>query len=315
MLRYGLLRYAVRRLAYAAIVVWGAFTGAFFLLYIVPGDAAGGLTMGASGGDVEQLLAEQRELLGLDRPVLVQYGDALSGAVLGDFGDSLYQRRPAVEVFFEAFPATLQLAFLGLALAVVLGVALSVVIELTDWRWLRELLVSLPPVAVSLPPFLVALVLVQVVAFRLGWIDAFGDQTFLGLLVASLSIAVAGGGTISQLLTANLRGALTSPYVETARSWGLSRFDVVVRHALRNASLPVITALGTLIGVMVGGTVLTETVFSRPGIGRLVVDSVNGRDMPVVLVAVTVSALIFVTVNFVVDLVYPVVDKRIRLEG
>jgi peptide/nickel transport system permease protein len=133
--------------------------------------------------------------------------------------------------------------------------------------------------------------------------------------VASLSIAVAGGGTISQLLTANLRGALTSPYIETARSWGLSRFDVVVRHALRNASLPVITALGTLIGVMVGGTVLTETVFSRPGIGRLVVDSVNGRDMPVVLVAVTVSALIFVTVNFVVDLVYPVVDKRIRLEG
>ncbi|GAB2455799.1 ABC transporter permease [Xylanimonas ulmi] len=310
-----MVRYVFERLGYAAIVVWGAFTGAFFLLYIVPGDAAGGLTMGASGGDVEKLLAEQRQLLGLDRPVLVQYWDALSGAVNGDFGDSIYQRRPAVDVFFEAFPATLQLAFLGLALAVVLGVTLSVVIELTSWRWLRETLVSLPPVAVSLPPFVVALLLVQVVAFKLGWIDAFGDKTLLGLLVASLSIAVAGGGTVAQLLTANLRGALSSPYIESARNWGLSRFDVVVRHALRNAALPVITALGTLIGVMVGGTVLTETVFSRVGVGRLIVDSVNGRDMPVVLIAVTVSALIFVTVNFVVDLIYPVVDKRIRMEA
>jgi peptide/nickel transport system permease protein len=310
-----MVRYVLERLGYAVIVVWGAFTGAFFLLYIVPGDAAGGLTMGASGGDVEKLLAEQRQLLGLDRPVLVQYWDALYGALTGDFGDSIYQRRPAVDVFFEAFPATLQLAFLGLALAVVLGVTLSVVIELTSWRWLRETLVSLPPVAVSLPPFVVALLLVQAVAFKLGWIDAFGDKTVLGLLVASLSIAVAGGGTVAQLLTANLRGALSSPYIESARNWGLSRFDVVVRHALRNASLPVITALGTLIGVMVGGTVLTETVFSRVGVGRLIVDSVNGRDMPVVLIAVTVSALIFVTVNFVVDLIYPVIDKRIRMEA
>ncbi|MFE5307994.1 ABC transporter permease [Isoptericola sp. NPDC056573] len=310
-----MVRYSLRRLAYAVVVVWGAFTGAFFLLYVVPGDAAGGLTMGASGGDIETLLAEQRELLGLDRPVLVQYWDALSGAVTGDFGQSLYQRRPAVDVFFESFPATLQLAFVGLALAVLLGVSLAVVIELTSWRWMRELLISLPPVAVSLPPFMVALVLVQVVAFRLGWIDAFGDDSFLGLLVASLSIAVAGGGTIAQLLTANLRGALSSPYIETARSWGLSRFDVVVRHALRNAALPVVTALGTLVGVMVGGTVLTETVFARLGVGRLIVDSVNGRDMPVVLIAVTVSALIFVTVNFLVDLVYPVIDKRIRLDG
>lgn len=308
-------RYSMQRLAYAVVVLWGAFTAAFFLLYVVPGDAAGGLTMGASGGDIEELLAEQRELLGLDRPVIVQYWDALSGALTGDFGQSLYQRRPAVDVFFGSFPATLQLAFLGLALAVLLGVSLAVIIELTRWRWMRELLISLPPVAVSLPPFMVALVLVQVAAFRLGWIDAFGDGSFLGLLVASLSIAVAGGGTIAQLLTANLRGALSSPYVETARSWGLSRFDVVVRHALRNAALPVVTALGTLVGVMVGGTVLTETVFARLGVGRLIVDSVNGRDMPVVLVAVTVSALIFVTVNFLVDLVYPVIDKRIRLDG
>lgn len=309
-----MVRYALRRLGYAVIVVWGAFTGAFFLLYVVPGDAAGGLTRGG-GDDVAAVLAEQRELLGLDRPVWEQYADALGSALTGDFGDSLYQRRPAVDVFFESFPETLKLAGLGLLLAIVIGVAIAVLVELANWRWLREALVSMPPVMVALPPFMVALVLIQVAAFKLGWINAFGDTSAAGLFFASLSIAVAGGGQIAQLLTANLRGALSSPYVHTARNWGLSRFDLVVRHALRNATLPVLTALGTLVGVMVGGTVLTETVFSRLGIGRLVVDAVNGRDMPVVLVAVTVSALIFVTVNFVVDLLYPLVDKRIRLES
>src|SRR5690606_12249676 len=310
-----MVRYALRRLAYAVVVVWGAFTGAFFLLYIVPGDAAGGLTLGADGGDVEKLLAEQRALLGLDRPLYVQYFDALGSALRGDFGESIYQRRPATEVFFESFGQTLQLAFLGLLLAVLIGVTLSVVIELIDWRWARELLISLPPVAVSLPPFIVALVLVQVCAFQLQWIKAFGDKTWAGLLIASLSIAVAGGGQISQLLTVNLRAALTSPYIETARNWGLSRFDLVVRHALRAAALPVVTALGTTIGVMVGGAVLTGTVFSRLGVGRLIVNAVEGRDMPIVLIAVTASALIFVTVNLVVDLIYPVIDKRIRLDA
>lgn len=307
--------YALRRLAFAVIVIWGAFTGAFLLLYIVPGDAAGGLTFGADGADIERLLAEQRELLGLDRPVHVQYFDALTGAVQGDFGTSIYQKRPAVEIYFESFSHTLSLAFTGLVLAVILGVTLSVVIELTNWRWLREVLVSLPPVAVSLPPFLVALLLLQLTAFRLGWINAVGDRSIAGLLVASLSLAVAGAASISQLLTANLRAALTSPYVETARNWGLSRFDIVVRHALKNAALPVITALGTTVGAMMGGTVLTETVFSRLGVGRLVVDAVNGRDMPIVLIAVTVSAVVFVIVNLLVDLVYPVIDKRIRLDS
>ncbi|MGN2641688.1 ABC transporter permease [Nocardia takedensis] len=310
-----LVRYVLRRLAYAVVVVWGAFTGAFFLLYIVPGDAAGGLTLGADGGDIERMLAEQRELLGLNRPLYVQYFDALFSALRGDFGDSIYQRRPATDIFFESFGQTVQLAFLGLFLAVLLGVTLSVVIELIDWKWARELLISLPPVAVSLPPFIVALVGVQIFAFQLGWIKAFGDKTTLGLVIASLSIAVAGGGQISQLLTVNLRAALDSPYIETARNWGLSRFDLVVRHALRAASLPVVTALGTTVGVMVGGTVLTETVFSRLGVGRLIVDAVEGRDMPIVLIAVTASALIFVTVNLVVDLIYPVIDKRIRLDA
>lgn len=309
----GFLRYLGKRLLYGVLVLWGAFTASFFLLYILPGDAAGALTLGADG-DVEQAMAEQRELLGLDRPVYEQYWSALTGALRGDFGTSIFQRRPATDVYFEAFGPTLQLASTGLLLALILGVGLSVLIELIDWKWARELLLSLPAVAVAVPPFWIGLLLLQLFAFQFGIINSAGDMSFAGLLVASLGLAIPGAGAISQLLTVNLRGALTSPYVETVRNWGLRRGAVVLRHALRNSLLPVITSFGTTVGIMFGGTVLTETVFSRQGVGRVIVDAVDGRDTPVVLVCVTVSAVIFVVVNFIVDALYPLIDKRIALE-
>ena len=308
------VRYLGKRLVSGIVVLWGAFTASFFLLYILPGDAAGALTFGAEGDDIQALIAEQRELLGLDRPVLVQYFDALWGALRGDFGDSIYQRRPATELYFDAFGPTMQLAATGLVLAVILGVGLSVLIELIDWTWARETLLSLPAIAVAVPPFWIGLLLLHLFAFQLGLISATGNSGVLGLLVASLSLAIPGAGGISQLLTANLRGALTSPYIETVRNWGLGQRGVVIRHALRNSLLPVITSFGTTVGLMIGGTVLTETVFSRLGVGRVIVEAVDGRDTPVVLVCVTVSAAIFVTVNFVVDALYPLIDKRIALE-
>lgn len=308
------LRYLAKRFGYGVVVLWGAFTASFFLLYVLPGDAAGGLTLGAEGEDIELLLEEQRSLLGLDRPVLVQYFDALWGALRGDFGDSIYQRRPATELYFESFGQTLELACTGLVLAVILGVGIAVLIELVDWTWARELLLSLPAVAVAVPPFWIGLILLQFFAFTLGVISSTGDDSVLGLLVASLGLAIPGAGVIGQLLTANLRGALSSPYIETVRNWGLSQRAVVLRHALRNSLLPVVTSFGTTVGLMFGGTVLTETVFSRLGVGRVIVDAVDGRDTPVVLVCVTVSAVIFVSVNFVVDAVYPLIDKRISLE-
>ncbi|WP_053352607.1 ABC transporter permease [Leucobacter musarum] len=308
------VRYLGKRLLYGVIVLWGAFTASFFLLYILPGDAAGGLTFGAEGEDIQELLAEQRRILGLDRPVLVQYFDALWGALRGDFGDSIYQRRPATELYFESFGHTLELAVTGLILAVIIGVGLAVLIELVDWKWARETLLSLPAIAVAVPPFWIGLLLLQLFAFNLGVISSTGSDSVLGLLVASLGLAIPGAGAIAQLLTANLRGSLTSPYIETVRNWGLSRRAVVLRHALRNSLLPVVTSFGTTVGLMFGGTVLTETVFSRLGVGRVIVDAVDGRDTPVVLVCVTVSAAIFVVVNFVVDALYPLIDKRIALE-
>lgn len=308
----GYLRYLTRRLVYGVLVLFLAFTGSFFLLFVVPGDAAGALTFGASGEGLEETLDAQRELLGIDRPVLVQYGEALVNAVRGDFGISFAHKAPATDVYFSAFGQTFQLALTGLLLAVAFGVTLGLLTELSRFAWLREALVTIPPLAASLPAFLTALLLLQFFAFGIGVIEPFGDESFVGLLVAAVCIALPGGANIAQLLTVNLQRTMRSPYVETLQNWGLSRREIVVKHGFKNAILPVLTSFGTTVGNIFAGTVLTETVFSRNGVGRITVDAVSGHDTPVVLVAVTVSALIFVVVNLVVDALYPVIDKRIQ---
>jgi peptide/nickel transport system permease protein len=305
-----MLGYTLRRLGYGAIVILGAFTGGFLLLYILPGSAAAAAAgEGATIAAIEQRKAD----LGLDRPAIVQYIDALSRALRGDFGVSLLTGRPATETYFDALPHTLALTFTGLAVAVLLGVTFAVAVELAPWPQLREGLLSLPAIVVSLPPFLLGLWLLHIFSFKLHWVPATGTQGAGSLIIAAVAIGLGGAGHIAQLLSANFRRVMSSPYVETLRNWGLSERDVVLRHALKNASLPVLTALGTTVGFMLGGAVITETVFSRSGIGRIVIAAVDGRDIPVVLMAVIISAAIFVVINFLVDILYPIIDKRIVL--
>ncbi|QEO09453.1 ABC transporter permease [Protaetiibacter larvae] len=306
------LRYLARRALYGVLVLFLAFTGSFFLLFVIPGDAAGALSFGGDGGTDQSVLDAQRKLLGIDRPVLVQYLDALLNALRGDFGTSFAHKQSATEVYFSAFGMTLQLASLGLALALVFGFVLGLLTVLAPFAWLREALTSIPPLAASLPAFLTALLLLQFFAFGTGLIEPFNDDSFLGLFVASLCIAIPGGSGIAQLLAVNLEQAMRSPYVETLANWGLSRRAVILRHGVKNALLPVMTAFGTTVGGIFAGTVLTETVFSRNGVGRLIVDAVKGKDTPMVLISVTVSAAIFVIVSLIVDALYPLVDKRIK---
>lgn len=306
-------RYAVTRLGHGLIVIWVAFTAAFLLLFAIPGDAASGLLRGATGEGTAEFIEDTRARLGLDRPILVQYLDALVGAVRGDFGNSYYYGIPATEVFFENFRYTLVLTATGLTIGLAVGLGLAVAAQLGSGV-LRELLVALPPLMVSLPGFWLALMLVQIFAFGLQLIPAIGNTAAAGsTVVASLALAIPGAGSVAQLANVNLDRALGSPYVATLRNWGLSRPRIVTRHALKNASLPVLTSFGTTVGIMLGGTVMTETVFSREGVGRVIVEAVDGKDMPVVLVAVTVSAVVFVLVNLLVDLAYPLIDRRIHV--
>jgi peptide/nickel transport system permease protein len=306
--------YLLRRAAQGLLVLWAAFTIAFFVLYLLPSDPAA-LAAGA-GGEVQDvdpaLLDDLRAQYGLDRPLLVQYADALWRALRLDFGASYQSGAPAGTLVAQALPETLKLTGAALALAVVGGTALAVAAVLPRSRALRQVLSALPPLGVALPTFFVGLVLLQVVSFRAGLLPAIGNEGWRSLVLPAVTLAVPPGAQLAQVLSRSLRGTLAEPYVETARAKGAGRLRVHLGHALRNAAIPAFTMLGVMVGSLLGGAVVTETVFSRVGLGRLTVQSVNQQDVPVVLAVVVLSALVFVVTTLVVDLLYPLLDPRIE---
>jgi peptide/nickel transport system permease protein len=310
-------RYLLRRAAQGLVVLWAAFTRAFFVLYLLPSDPAA-LAAGA-GGEVQDvdpaLLDDLRARYGLDRPLLVQYGDALLHAVRLDFGPSYQSGAPAGSLVAQALPETLKLTGAALVLAVLGGTALAVASVLPRSRALRQVLSALPPLGVALPTFFVGLVLLQWVSFRAGLLPAIGNAGWQSLVLPAVTLAVPPGAQLAQVLSRSLRGTLGEPYVETARAKGAGRLRVHLGHALRNAAIPAFTMLGVMVGALLGGAVVTETVFSRVGLGRLTVQSVNTQDVPVVLAIVSLSALVFVVTTLVVDLLYPVLDPRIESRG
>ncbi|MEV7075682.1 ABC transporter permease [Streptomyces sp. NPDC093990] len=306
-------RYVFKRLAQAVGVLWAAYTVSFLVLDYLPGDpvtAMAGAGMDSGQVDPEQLAALRHEY-GFDKPVLVQYAEYLGRAVRGDFGDSVSTGRPVTSTLADALPQTLQLTGAALLLAVLLGGGLAVLATYTAQRSLRQLLLSLPPLGVSVPTFWVGLLLVEVFSFRLRWFPAFGNDGFKGLALPALTLAVPTGAQIAQVLAKSLLTALDQAYVETARAKGAGRWRVHLRHALRNASLPALTVVGLLVGQLIAGSVVVETVFSRDGLGRVTAAAVTAQDIPLVQGVVVFGALIFVTTNLVIDLVYPLLDPRI----
>ncbi|ROP55020.1 MULTISPECIES: ABC transporter permease [unclassified Streptomyces] len=306
-------RYVIKRLAQAVGVLWAAYTVSFLVLDYLPGDpvtAMAGAGMDSGQVDPKQLAALRHEY-GFDKPVLVQYAEHLGRAVRGDFGDSVSTGRPVTSTLADALPQTLQLTGAALLLAVLLGSGLAVLATYTAQRWLRQLLLSLPPLGVSVPTFWVGLLLVEVFSFRLRWFPAFGNDGFKGLVLPALTLAVPTGAQIAQVLAKSLLTALDQAYVDTARAKGAGRWRVHLRHALRNASLPALTVVGLLVGQLIAGSVVVETVFSRDGLGRVTAAAVTAQDIPLVQGVVVFGALIFVTTNLVIDLVYPLLDPRI----
>ncbi|WP_046727060.1 ABC transporter permease [Streptomyces humi] len=306
-------RYVIKRLAQAVGVLWAAYTVSFLVLDFLPGDpvtAMAGAGMDSGQVDPAQLAALRHEY-GFDKPVLVQYAEYLGRAVRGDFGDAVSNGRPVTSVIGDALPGTLQLTGAALLLAVVLGGGLAVVATYTSRRWLRQLLLSLPPLGVSVPTFWVGLLLVEAFSFRLHWFPAFGNDGLRGLVLPALTLAVPTGAQVAQVLAKSLLTALDQAYVETARAKGAGRRRVHLRHALRNASLPALTVVGLLVGQLIAGSVVVETVFSRDGLGRVTAAAVTAQDIPLVQGVVVFGALIFVATNLVVDLVYPLLDPRI----
>ncbi|MBO9555116.1 ABC transporter permease [Cellulomonas sp.] len=304
-------RYLAVRLAQALGVLWAAYTVSFVVLYALPGDPVSLMYGGDSSDITPEQLAAVRAEYGLDQPLPVQYVRQLGRVLQGDLGTSVVNGRPVTDLVAEAVPPTAQIAALGLVLALVLGGGLAIVATFVRSRSLSQTLLSLPPLGVAIPSFWFGLTLVQWFSFTFPVFPAVGNKGFSSLVLPAITLALPTGALIAQMLSRSLLGTLHEPWADTARAKGASRTRVHLQHALRNAALPTLTVTGLVIGGLLSGAVVTETVFSRAGLGRLTATSVGAQDIPVVQGIVLFAATVYVLVNLLVDVLYPLLDPRI----
>lgn len=304
--------YVLKRAGQALIVLWLAYTLAFFLLNILPGDAALA-RMGDTGLSTDEI-EEIRISLGYDKPLILRYWEQLFAILQGDFGSSYRNRQPVLEVVLDALPKTFAIAIPAIILALLCGVTLAVVANWAKTPWLRNFFNGLPSVGVSIPTFWIGIILIMIFAFKLGWLPAFGSSGWQTIVLPVVVLALEPAAVIGQVLSTSLAQVMRGPYAFAALCRGNSRIRVILAHGLRNAFIPTLTITGVLMGGLLTGAVVTETVFNRAGLGRVILESVKNADLPVVQGVVVIAAVIFVVVNLLIDLSYPVLDPRIRQE-
>lgn len=309
-----LARYLAGRVGQAVLVLWAAYTVSFIILWLLPGDPLA-LMLGANNVEVDSLtpaqLAQAQAQYGLDQPVIVQYLSSLLRALHGDFGTSITQQLPVTQVIAQRLPGTLQLSALAILIAFGSGLLLAYLAAWVRVRPIRVVLQRLPSVGVAFPSFWIGLLLIQLFAFQLHLLPSTGSAGPSSLILPAITMAIPTSAAFAQVLMRSFDDTLAEAYITTARAKGLSRGQVQLRHAFRNAALPTLTILGLLVGSTVTGAIVTETIFARQGIGTLAQESVLSQDIPVVQAIVVLAALAFVVVNLIVDLLYPLLDPRI----
>ena len=306
------LRYIGQRLAVAVTVLWGVATLVFVILRLLPGDPAA-LMLSEAGASAEAI-AQLRADLGLDKPLIVQYGQYLMNLAQGNLGTSLFAHRPVVTVIAEQLPSTIGLALAAMLIAAILGAVLGILAAVKAGTWIDSAATALSVTGVSVPIFWSGLLLIWLFSLRLGWLPATGQGGLDHLILPALVLGLASSGAIARLVRASLLEVLDQDFIRTARAKGLPEGIILTRHAMKNALIPVVTIVGLQFGFLLGGTVVTETVFSRQGIGRLLVNSILWKDLPVVQGVVLLAGLVYTLVNVAVDVAYGFLDPRIRYD-
>lgn len=307
----GQLRRITQKLFQAAFVAWASFTLAFAILYWLPGDPVS-IMLGPDAHLSAEELAKLRAQYGFDRPVLVQYVDALWRAMHLDFGKSLVTGNDVTASIAAAAPVTAWLAAISLVIAIGFGTLFAVfTLDLPGIPRTGFIVSKIPPVFVAIPTFVVGLLLLQIFAFTLRWAPATGSNTWSTLVLPAITLAIPGAGLLGQVLAKSMGRAYAEPFVRTLRARGYSEFRIL-RHALRQAALPAFTMAGLIVGGTIASAVVTETVFSRQGIGRLMQMGVTNKDINLVCGLIVFSALVYVVINLIVDLLYPILDPRVR---
>jgi peptide/nickel transport system permease protein len=311
-------RFLLRRFAGAAVVLLLVSLMTFALIWLVPGDPASAF-LDASA--TPEQVARLRVALGLDKPLPLQMVDWYGRVLRGDLGQSILLNRSVAAALVERLPVTLSLAACALAFAVIFGVAAGTIAAVNHNRWPDQLVMTTALFGLSVPEFWLGLVLILTFAVQLGWLPTGGFVPFVQsptgwlrtILLPALTLGLVQVGFIARMARASMLEALNQDFVRTADAKGLSRFDVVIRHGLPNALIPIMTVIGIVAGALLGGTVIIEQVFSIPGVGRLIIGAIAARDFPVMQGGLLFLALIYLSVNLTVDILYAVVDPRVRL--
>ncbi len=304
-----MIRYLGRRILVTLPTLWLVTVVVFSMVRLLPGDPAETI---AGLHATQESVAGLRQELGLDRPLLVQYGHFLGGLLRLDLGRSTMSRAPVLDELRPRLPVSLTLAVLSMGVAVTVGVLLGVLAALRRRSWVDYLAMSASVAGLSTPTFVLGLILILVLSVQWRLLPATGAATWWHYILPAITLGLPAAAVVARMARSSLLEVLRQDFVRTAWAKGLSRPSVVYRHALKNALIPIITISGLQFGQLMGGAVVVESVFGLPGLGKLLVDRVLGRDYPVIQGVVLVAACGFVLTNLVVDLVYSLVDPRIR---
>jgi peptide/nickel transport system permease protein len=304
--------FILKRIGYGAIVLFGISVFSFLLIHLIPGDPI--RIMLGENASVEQV-EKLNTQLGLNKPLLIQYANYVGGIFHGNLGISLKTSRPVLVEIMDRFPETVKLAAAGMAIAIVLGVTMGILAAKFKGTFIDMMAMSVATLGVSIPSFWLGLILIIVFAVKLGWFPVSGGTGFMDLVLPAITLGVLASTVISRLTRSGMIEVLSLDFIRTARAKGLGERAVLFGHAFRNAMIPVVTIVGLQVASLLGGTVIIEQVFNWPGLGMLAISSIASRDFPLIQGIILFIGFMFVAVNIVVDLLYGLIDPRIKFDS
>ncbi|MFP5114715.1 nickel ABC transporter permease [Bacillaceae bacterium C204] len=305
-----MMMFILRRLIQTIPVVIGVTFVVFFIMQLVPGDPA---VLLAGEGASKETVNAIREQLGLNRPLLVQYFDYLLNVFQGDFGTSLKNSQPVLDEIMVRLPITMELAFFSIIITIVLGMAAGIISAVKPYSLTDTSVMLVALLGISLPSFWFGLMMMYFFSVKLQILPVAGWDSILHVILPALTLGAGGAAIVARMTRSSMLEVIRQDYIRTARAKGLREHVIIYKHALRNALIPVITVVGLQFGALLGGTVLVESIFAINGLGRMIVDAIRMRDLPVVQGGVLAASLIFVIVNLFVDVFYRFFNKRIEL--
>ncbi|MDT9027233.1 MULTISPECIES: ABC transporter permease [Rossellomorea] len=305
-----MILYIFRRLIEIIPVIFGVTLVVFLIMQMVPGDPA---IILAGEGASKEAINQLRTELGLNRPLYVQYGEYIMNVFQGDLGQSLKSQQPVIQEIMTRLPITIELAFYSILITIVLGMTAGIISAVRPYSATDISVMIVALLGISLPSFFLGLLSIYLFSVKLQLLPVAGWDSMLHIILPAFTLGVGGAAIVARMTRSSMLEVVRQDYIRTAQAKGLKSFAIIYKHALRNALIPVITVVGLQFGALLGGTVLIESVFAINGLGRMIVDSIRTRDLPMVQGGVLVASLVFVIVNLFVDVLYRFFNKRIEL--